>query len=121
MIKNKIVFSCFSFLCFAFIFFAISCAKNEKSIGKQNFKTILSAFIGKTPNQLYVALGKPDAYKIVYNKKGAILKAKASYNYVFNFLTRQYDCTIDFITDKSQQKIVDYEYNSEQCFYMTMY
>ena len=98
-----------------------SCVKSQKTIAKQNFQVILSSFIGKTPNQLYATLGKPDEYKVVLDKKKKIIHALANYKYIFDFKTRTYDCVISFITDKTQQTIKDYAYNSEKCFYITMY
>ena len=99
----------------------ISCLKSNKAIAKKNFQVILSSFIGKTPNQLYATLGKPDEYKVVLDKKKKIIHALANYKYIFDFKTRTYDCVISFITDKTQQTIKDYAYNSEKCFYITMY
>ena len=97
------------------------CLKSKKTIAEQNFQVILSSFIGKTPNQLYATLGKPDEYKVVLDKKKKIIHALANYKYIFDFKTRTYDCVISFITDKTQQTIKDYAYNSEKCFYITMY
>ncbi|GEM_PF-5701409 len=107
---GAIVFGCFS-----------SCALFTEITEKKQLKNILSSFVGKTPNQLYATLGKPDKYKVVLNKKQEIANAIATYQYIFNFSTRQYECNVDFITDKTQKKIVDYQYNSVKCFYITMY
>lgn len=104
------------------LFLAFGCNKNKiKTPSEQDFEQILFGFIGKTPNQLYAALGQPDEYKVVLGKNNQIAYATANYKYIFDFIARDYECVVSFITDSSQQQIVDYHYNNEKCFYITMY
>ena len=94
---------------------------NEYKHGEKELNSILATFIGKTPNQLYLSLDKPDEYIVKMNKNNKITSAEISYNYIYNFNTKKYDCKITFITNKQQQTIIDYKYSSNKCIQMTMY
>ena len=90
--------------------------KEEKTMNH-----ILASFISKTPNQLYEVLGKPDSYDVVTNNHNRIKYATIKYNYVYNFLTQEYECNIIFKTDKEQDEIVDAQYLSPYCLYITSF
>ena len=115
-------------LLFATLFTSSCCAKsyqsyysNEYRYGKKELKSILATFVGKTPNQLYLSLEKPDEYIVRMDKSNQITSAEISYNYIYNFNTKKYDCKITFLTDSKQQTITDYKYSSSICIQMTMY
>lgn len=119
-------FVCITILSLFAILFTNSCCSkhsfnNEYKHGKKELNAILATFIGKTPNQLYLSLDKPDEYIVKMDKNNKITSAKISYNYIYNFNTKKYDCKITFITDKQQQTIADYKYSSNVCIQMTMY
>lgn len=84
----------------------------------QQLQYSIRYYINKTPNELYKDLGKPALYDIVMDEHNQIQKASISYNYVYNFKTKNYDCKITFFTNKEQNKIVSVAYNSEQCHYI---
>ena len=113
-------------LFYVFVITAISSCistkfESERSNSKKEFEKIIYSFISKTPNELYGAIGKPQKNEVKLDKNGNITNAVLSYQYVYNFNTKKYDCEIYFITNQKQNMIVDAKYNSNKCLYLTMY
>ncbi len=84
----------------------------------QQLQYSIRYYINKTPNELYKDLGKPALYDIITDSNNQIQKASISYDYVYNFKTKKYDCRITFFTNQEQNKIVSVAYNSPQCHYI---
>ena len=114
------------FLLIFTIFSVTSCriennVHNKYKYSETELNSILASFIGKTPNQLYLSLDKPDEYLVKMDSHNKITSAEISYNYIYNFDTKQFDCKITFITDKRQQMISGYKYSSNICLQITLY
>ena len=117
LINKSIELLCVVFLC--------SCvATKTQKIYEENqsaFKQKITSFIGKTPNELYAVLGKPNEYTTDVNTDKQIKNDNIIYKKVYNFHLKQYDCLITFKTDKTQKNIVDVKYNSDKCYYLAQY
>ena len=122
-------------LCTVFVIsiaFLTSCSSNKnKNVNsdvqaqmisaKQSFLTRYQSMVGRTPNEVYSIIGKPADYKTMMNKKNQIEKAKITYEYIYNYDKRSYDCVINYYTDKDQKVIKDFEYNSDKCYYISYF
>ena len=106
-----------------FLFFAIGCIgkRHQPSESEKALQKITNYFIGKTPNELYNDFGKPNKYEIQYNSNKQIVSSTISYNYVYNFNDKTYECVLSFITDKNQEYIVNTNYSSDKCLSITSY
>jgi hypothetical protein len=76
-----------------------------------NLEDALNSYVGKSPNELYKDLGDPTDYKVVVNSDDQIIGARIIYEYIYNFATKQNDCTITFHTDATQSVIKPVDYN----------
>lgn len=88
---------------------------------KSKFETKINSFIGKTPNELYAELGKPNEYTTDINTDKQIKNANIIYEKVYNFNLKQYDCLITFYTDRTQTKITSVKYSGDKCYYLAQY
>ena len=102
---------------FCFFLLITSCVK-KKPIEIIKLQKSIKHYINKTPNELYNDLGKPATYYVITDKKNKTTKAKISYEYIYNFNTKTNDCIITFTTNKTQDKIISFSYNSEKCHYI---
>ena len=82
-----------------------------------NLEDALNSYVGKSPNELYKDLGDPTDYKVVVNSDDQIIGARIIYEYIYNFATKQNDCTITFHTDATQSIIKSVDYISKNCYY----
>lgn len=89
--------------------------------GKKEFEKILNFFIQKTPNDVRNVIGEPQKTEIKFDKNDKTSYDVLSYYYVYNFDKKQYECELLFIADKQKSKIIDVKYNSDYCYYLTMY
>ena len=107
---------------FLYTAFALtSCCVSVQQQNSKKLKTLLSKFQNKSPNELYKSIGQPDTYRVISDEKGNIKYGTATYNYVYNFNNNNYDCMIDFITNKQQNKIVNFNISSSTCDYIVNY
>ena len=86
-----------------------------------NFEDAIGSYVGKSPNELYKDLGDPTDYKVVVNSDDQIIGARIIYEYIYNFATKQNDCTITFHTDATQSVIKSVDYNSKKCHYIARF